>query len=48
MVFFPAEEEKRSCDEQRERFGHGDGKPDAVDAEQLRQEQHGGDLNERE
>ena len=46
MIFFTARKEQRSRNEQRERFGNGDGEPDAVDAEQLRQEQHGGDLND--
>ena len=46
MVFFLPEEEKRSCDEQRERLGNGDGEPDAVDAEKFRQDQNGGDLND--
>lgn len=46
MVFFLPEEEKRSCDEQRERFGDGDGEPDAVDAEKLRQEKYRGDLDD--
>lgn len=45
MEFFPSEKEERSRDEQGERFGDGDGKPDAVDAEYFRQEQYRGDLN---
>ena len=46
MVFFPSEEEKRFCDDQRERFGHGDGEPDAVDAKKFWQKKHRGDLND--
>ena len=46
MVFFPSEEEKRFCDDQCERFGHGDGEPDAVDAEKFWQKKYRGDLND--
>ena len=46
MVFFPSEEEKRFCDDQCERFGHGDGEPDAVDAKKFWQKKHRGDLND--
>ena len=46
MIFFTARKEQRSRNEQRERFGHGDGEPDAVDAEKIRQDQNGGDLND--
>lgn len=46
MVFFPPEKEQRSRNEQCERFGHGDGEPNAVDAEKFRQDQNGGDLND--
>lgn len=46
MIFFTARKEQRSRNEQRERFGNGDGKPDAIDPEQLWKEQHGGDLND--
>ena len=46
MVFFSAEEEQRSRNEQRERFGHGDGEPDAVDAEKFWQKKYRGDLND--
>ena len=45
MIFFTARTEQRSRNEQRERLGNGDGKPDAIDPEQPWQEQHGGDLN---
>ena len=45
MIFFTARKEQRSRNEQRERLGNGDGKPDAIDPEQPWQEQHGGDLN---
>ena len=34
ILFAPREEERRS-DDQCERFGHGDGEPDAVDAEKF-------------
>ena len=47
MVLLPSREEKRRGDEQCERLGHGDGEPDAVDAEELRQDQNGGDLNNK-
>ena len=46
MVFFSAEEEQRSRNEQRERFGHGDGEPDAVDAEKFWQKKHRDDLKD--
>lgn len=46
MIFFTARKEQRSRNEQRERLGNGDGKPDAIDPEQPWQEQHGGDLND--
>ena len=46
MVFFSPEEEKRFCDDQCERFGHGDGEPDAVDTKKLRQDQDRGDLDD--
>ena len=42
----PSEEEKRFCDDQCERFGHGDGEPDAVDAEKFWQKKYRGDLND--
>ena len=41
----PREEERRG-DKQGERFGHGDGEPDAVDAEKFWQKKHRGDLND--
>ena len=41
----PREEERRS-DEQRKRFGDGDGEPDAVDAEKFWQKKYCGDLND--
>ena len=41
----PREEERRG-DEQGERFGHGDGEPDAVDTKKLRQDQDRGDLDD--
>ena len=44
--FFRSEEEKRFCDDQCERFGHGDGEPDAVDAEKFWQKKYRGDLND--
>ena len=45
ILFAPREEERRS-DEQCERFGHGDGEPDAVDAEKFWQKKYRGDLND--
>lgn len=45
MLSAPREEERRG-DEQGERFGRSDGEPDAVDAENARQEQHRGDLKD--
>ena len=46
MILSAPREEERRGDEQGERFGRSDGKPDAIDPEQLRQEQHGGDLKD--
>lgn len=46
MIFFTARKEQRSRNEQRERFGHGDGEPDAVDAKKFWQKKHRGDLND--
>ena len=45
MVLLPPCEEKCRGDDQGERLGHGDGEPDAVDAEELRQDQNCSDLN---
>ena len=47
VILSAPREEERGSDEQRERFGNGDGKPDAIDPEQLRKEQHRGDLNDQ-
>ena len=46
MVLLPACEEERRSDDQRERFGHGDGEPDAVDVEKFWQKKYRGDLND--
>ena len=46
VIFFTARKEQRSRNEQCERFGHGDGEPDAVDAEKFWQKKHRGDLND--
>ena len=46
MIFFTARKEQRSRNEQCERFGHGDGEPDAVDAEKFWQKKYRGDLND--
>ena len=46
VILSAPREEERGSDEQRERFGNGDGKPDAIDPEQPWQEQNGGDLND--
>ena len=46
MVLLPPCEEECCGDDQCERFGHGDGEPDAVDAEKFWQKKHRGDLND--
>ena len=46
VILFAAREEERRGDDQRERFGDGDGEPDAVDAEYFRQDQNCGDLDD--
>ena len=46
VILFAPREEERGSDKQCERFGHGDGEPDAVDTKKLRQDQDRGDLND--
>ncbi len=46
VILSAPREEERGSDEQCERFGHGDGEPDAVDAEKFWQKKHRDDLKD--